>query len=343
MTKHGRSLGEKQLIKRVAWALPSRTGGGLRLGIGDDAAIFRPHLGREWVASCDAFLENAHFRLTTHPPESVGYKSLARATSDLAAMGAEPCFFLLTLALPASLTGRWLDRFLIGMARAARAFGLVLAGGDTAQHPTVSISITVIGEIAPGRAVTRSGAKDGDLIFVSGTLGQAQLGLEAILRGISGRGRKWQPLLQQHLYPQPRIALGTWLARKRLATSMIDLSDGLSTDLNHICEASGVGAWVKAYRIPTVQVPAGLRRRGFDPLTLALHGGEDYELLFTVPPDREYELSAAPRGVRLKRIGVITKETRVILEDPARRYHKLEPRGWDHFRVRSKRSGSGLL
>jgi thiamine-monophosphate kinase len=331
MAKLGRTVDEIQLVKRVVRALSSRTGTQLRLGIGDDAAILKPRAGVEWVVSCDGFYEKVHFNLDSHPPESVGYKSLARATSDLAAMGAKPRFFLLTLALPAACTGVWLDRLLRGMTRAADAFGLILAGGDTANHSTVAISITVIGEVAPGHAVTRAGARPGDRICVSGTLGRAELGLGLVLRGLA-KGWQWQRLLQPHLFPQPRIALARWLARRGLASSMIDLSDGLSTDLAHICEASGVGACVNAGRIPAVSVPPALRHRRFDPLTLALHGGEDYELLFTVPPKREHELRASSKGLRLTCIGEITKVRVVILEDSSGRKRRLEPRGWDHFR-----------
>src|SRR5271156_3256850 len=158
----------------------------MRLGIGDDAAILAPGRNVEWVLSCDAFLDGVHFLAKSYPPDSVGYKSLVRAASDLAAMGAEPRLFLLTLALPARLTGAWLDRFLRGMGRAARLLGIRLAGGDTTKSATGSITITVLGEVARGLAVTRSGARPGDILCVSGRLGRAQLGLE--LARIGGPG-----------------------------------------------------------------------------------------------------------------------------------------------------------
>lgn len=330
---------EAKIVERIRRKLPSRTKrrarGGLRIGIGDDAAVLAPPRRKEWVLSCDAFLENVHFGMKSHPPESVGYKSLARATSDLAAMGAEPKFFLLTLALPAACTGRWLDGFLGGMSRAAKEFGMTLAGGDTSQNGNVAISITVIGEIEPGRAISRAGAKAEDLIFVSGTLGRAQLGLGLILDPDSrrlARNPKWRKLLEPNFYPRPQIALGRWLAKRRLATSMIDLSDGLSTDLGHLCDASGVGAWIYSYKIPAPAVPKALRRMGFDPLTLALHGGDDYELLFTIPAAREHELAGAPRGVRLIRIGEITSDKGVFLAEDDGSARPLAPLGWDHFR-----------
>ena len=171
-------VSEDQLIERVRRKFPS-TADGLRAGIGDDAAVIRPAGRAEWVVTTDAFLENVHFLRHAHPPKAVGYKALARATSDLAAMGARSRYFLLTLALPLSCTKKWLDEFLDGMALAARRFGLILVGGDTTKYPTVVVSLTVIGEIDPGRAILRSGARSGDLICVSGKLGEAEAGSAA--------------------------------------------------------------------------------------------------------------------------------------------------------------------
>jgi thiamine-monophosphate kinase len=330
--------GENKLIERIRVALASRirfpASSDLRLGIGDDAAVLRlprPPRRAEWVLTCDAFLENVHFLAHVHPADAVGYKSLARAASDLAAMGAAPRFFLLSLALPAWRTGKWLDQFLAGMARAARKFRLLLAGGDTSRHPTLAISVTLLGEVPPGRAVTRAGAHPGDLIYISGTLGLAQLGLELILRGLHPQ-RRWKRLLRPHLYPEPRLALGQWLSRERLASAMIDTSDGLSTDLGHLCAASGVGARLWADRLPMVRVPAALRARGFDPLRLALHGGEDYELLFTLPQRLRKKIPAACQGLRVTRIGAITREKRIYLLGLGSRPRVLVPQGWDAFR-----------
>ena len=335
---------ESRLIERVVRKLPSQIAGGLRIGIGDDAAVLRPRAGADWVLTTDAFLENVHFLLRVHPPEAVGYKALARATSDLAAMGARPRFFLLSLALPPSCTGKWFDRFLDGMARAARSFGLVLAGGDTTRNPLAAINLTVIGEVVPGQAVLRSGARPGDSICVSGTLGEAELGLRLLQRGGHKfpAGSKWSPhprknlksLLQKHLYPEPRLALGEWLAKNGTATAMIDTSDGFSTDLAHLCEASGVGARVWSSRIPKVVVPSNLQRLDLDPLRLALDGGEDYELLFTAPRRLARRLPKAIRGVPITIIGEITRGRRVLLIDDAGRVKALPTRGWDPFRKR---------
>jgi len=182
---------ERHLIERAAQKLRARSGAGLRVGIGDDAAVMHPRGRTEWVLTTDAFLENVHFLLRAHSAEDVGYKALARATSDLAAMGARPLYFLMSLALPPSCTAKWFDRFLEGMSRAARSFGLVLAGGDTTKSPLAAINITVIGEVTPGRAVLRSGARPGNLVCVSGTLGEAELGLRLLQRGLQKR-KKWK-------------------------------------------------------------------------------------------------------------------------------------------------------
>lgn len=325
---------ERLLIERIARAVsPLRRAlrNRVRLSIGDDAALLRPAPGKELVLTCDAFLEDAHFLAGVHPPDAVGYKALARATSDLAAMGARPLCFLLTLALPRERTGRWLDEFLVGMSRAARRFRLALVGGDTASHSTVAIDVTVLGEIRAGFAVTRAGARPGDVIYVSGTLGRAQLGLELILRSLY-RQRRWRALLQPHLYPEPRLALGEMLARRKLASAMIDTSDGLSTDISNLCEASGVGAEIWLDRLPAARVPLALLKRDLDPVALALHGGEDYELLFTVPRRLARSVPASFRGLPLTQIGRIVKGKSVSLVGSDGRARILPRRGWDHFR-----------
>ena len=285
--------------------------------------------------SCDAFIEGVHYLVDRHPAESVGYKALARATSDLAAMGATPRFFFLSLAIPAARTGAWLTRLLKGMDRASRKFDIVLAGGDTTELPIVSINITVIGEVKPGTAILRSGARPGDGIYVSGTLGQAQLGLELIRRKLDKIPQS-KKLLRPHLYPQPRIGLGRLLASRSLASSMIDLSDGLSTDLARLCAASGVGARLFSGQIPKVAIPAALCARGLDPLQMALNGGDDYELLFTVPVRQELKLrSAAARlqdSVKIRRIGEITTGRRILLVGKDDSEKRLKPGGWVHFK-----------
>jgi thiamine-monophosphate kinase len=338
---------EDRLIERIC-AAPDQKGGlsrsALRLGAGDDAAVIAPGRNADWVLSSDAFLEGAHFLADSHPADSVGYKALARATSDLAAMGARPLFFLLTLALPRERAGRWLDEFLAGLRRAAHQFGMTLIGGDTTRSRLIFISVTVGGDIAPGRFVPRSGARPGDLIFVTGTLGAAQLGL-LLLKNLSGKAidRRLRPPfspLRAHLYPRIQLGWGAWLARHRLASAMIDVSDGLSSDLSRLCARSGVGARIWADRIPCVQIPARRAGKtleasalsGLDPLALALHGGEDYELLFTVSPHNLTRLRRAPRFAELSEIGQVVPGRRLTLISEEGAVRPLVPSGWDPFR-----------
>ena len=308
----------------------------LRLGIGDDAAVISPGRGREWVISCDAFLEGVHFLERETPADAVGWKALVRATSDLAAMGATPRLFLLTLALPGGKTGPWLKEFARGMGRAARSLGIKLAGGDTTANSKVAIGVTVLGEVERGRAIRRSGARAGDIIYVSGSLGRAELGLrvlQAERRGLGGQRRA--ALVRPHFYPSARVELGRWVAGQRVASAMMDLSDGLSTDLARLAAASGVGARVWAERVPRVNVPDELRRARsgrFDALELALHGGDDYEMLFTVPRRKAGLLRRAPGGAKLTAIGEITREKRIVLIGLDGVGKILSARGWDSFR-----------
>jgi thiamine-monophosphate kinase len=296
---------EDQLIARIQKRLSLRGGGtdrdaGLSLGSGDDACVLRATPGREWVASADAFLENVHFVRRLHPPASIGYKALARATSDLAAMGAKPRSYLLSLALPTRLPKRWLDGFLAGMARAARKFGMGLAGGDTSRAPAIAINLTV------------------------------QLGLEIILRRLSGQANLRRYLVP-HLHPDPPIALAQWLSRRELPSSMMDLSDGLSTDLDRLCRSSGVGASVREASLPLIRVPDSLVHRGFSIPNLALHGGEDYQLLFTVPARAASRIPPTRDGVRITEIGEIVRGRDVLLISADGKSAPLTPRGWDHF------------
>jgi thiamine-monophosphate kinase len=330
MASEGRLI---ESVRRRFASMPAKAvvKDGLRVGIGDDAAVLRPTPSSEWVVTTDAFLENVHFLRKVHEPAAVGYKALARATSDIAAMGARSRYFFLTLGLPESCSGRWFDQFTGGMARAAREFRLVLAGGDTTKYPQVTIALTVVGEVKRGRAILRSGAKPGDLLCVSGRLGEAELGLRLILRSARNQ-RRWPQLVKKHFHPQPRLALGEWLASHQMASSMIDTSDGLSTDLGHICHASGVGAQVMAEKIPTVHVPPELRALKLRPLELALHGGEDYELLFTVPRKFAARLPAAIEKIPVTVIGEITREKKVLLVGANGKIQPLKPLGWDPFR-----------
>ncbi|HEX4542965.1 MAG TPA: thiamine-phosphate kinase [Candidatus Acidoferrum sp.] len=321
-------------ISRAGYSLGNRTARmPLALGVGDDAALFRPQPGHETILTCDWFLEGTHFLRDKHPPDAVGWKCLARAVSDIAAMGGTPRCFLLSLALPAALTGHWLEEFLGGLRRAARRFECLLAGGDTTRREEILINVTVIGEVRRGRSVRRSGAKPGDLLYVSGRLGEAELGFQLLKRASEAASRT-NALTRKHFYPEPRLSLGQWLGAKGLASAMMDLSDGLSSDLPRLCATGGVGARVEPSKIPAVRVSDADRKHGFDPLRLALDGGDDYELLFTVPPGKAKLLPRALGNVALTPIGKITKKRGVLVVGEDGREHRFVPGGWDPFRAR---------
>ncbi len=241
-------------------------------------------------------------------------------------MGGEPVAAFLSLALPRDLPQAWVRRFAGGLLRLAQTNGVTLAGGDTAESPNgILADIIVAGSVPKGRAVLRSGARPGDRIYVSGELG----GSAAALVQLRARpNKKLNPrAYARHFYPQPRVGLGRILRERGLVSAMIDLSDGLSTDLAHICEESGVGAEVEAAAIPRARVGKPAREVDLD---LALHGGEDYELLFTAPRDKR--VPAQLGGVALSCIGQITRRRRIFLMNPAGVGYELEPLGWEHFR-----------
>ena len=326
---------EDSILRKIADVSQSSQGRGagqsVALGIGDDAALLRPKPGHEIVLTCDWFLEGTHFLRAKHPPDAVGWKCLARAVSDVAAMGGTPRCFLLSLALPETHTGRWLDLFLGGLRHASRKFQCALAGGDTTRRDEILINITVVGEVRAGSAVLRSGARADDILYVSGRLGEAELGLQ-IVRRTKGAASKNNPLIRKHLYPEPRLALGQWLAKKGLATAMMDLSDGLSSDLPRLCAASAVGAGLESAKIPQVQTRDLALKHGRDPLQLALHGGDDYELLFTAPARKANLLPKSFRGVALTPIGKITRERVLLVLAENGRASQFTPGGWDPFR-----------
>jgi thiamine-monophosphate kinase len=317
---------EDALVKEIARHLLHSHGRKLRLGIGDDAALWNPKPGFVAVLTSDWFLEGSHFLRQTHPPDSVGWKCLARAASDIAAMGGTPRCFLLNLALPVVATGKWLKGFLGGLRRSAKSLECILAGGDTTRSERILISITVIGEIREDRDILRSGARPGDLLYVSGALGEAECGLR-LLRKSAGRVNLKNIAMRKHLYPEPRVELGRWLAEKNLATAMMDLSDGLSTDLPRLCAASGVGALVDADRLPA---PRGMDRESA--IRLALHGGDDYELLFSVSPGRASLMPTRFHRLRLTKIGAITTERGVRVSGKNGKSERLRAAGWDPFR-----------
>jgi thiamine-monophosphate kinase len=311
---------EKDIIAKIARLAASKK------QLRDDAALWTPTPGLQTVLTCDWFLEGTHFLRDKHPADAVGWKCLARAVSDIAAMGATPRCFLMSLALPENLSGGWLSDFLIGLRRASREFDCALVGGDTTRRKDVLISLTIVGEIVRGQAIGRSGARLGDGIYVSGILGEAELGLR-MLRQKRGKSKPSNKALRKHLCPEPRLKLGQWLSKASVASAMMDLSDGLSTDLPRLCEASGVGAQIFGDSLPATSLAPRVEAK-----QLALHGGDDYELLFTVSKKNEQRLPPALEGLRLTRIGVITKARKISFTNEKGKTSALDSGGWDPFR-----------
>jgi len=287
--------------------------------IGDDAAIVaaRPH---QWdLLTTDLLAEGVHFDLRTATFADVGFRAVAANLSDIAAMGGQPRYLLVVLAVPRDAAGSQIQQLYQGIMAAGRPHGVRLIGGDTsASTGGWFISLTLIGSVPPGRALLRRGARIGDGIYVTGTLGDALAGL-SLLKESTGRSRRRSSpaslssrhrrfLIQRHLRPTARVGIGRWLSTNRLATSAIDLSDGLSGDLGHICKESRVGAEVDTAALPLSSAClAFAAARKIDPSALALTGGEDYELLFTTPAHLKttLERTAGQRGIPLTRIGTI--------------------------------------
>jgi thiamine-monophosphate kinase len=304
----------------------------LKLSIGDDAAAFQVRHGHHLLVSTDALVEGIHFDLSYFRPEELGWKALAVNLSDIAAMGGRPLFFTTSIALPKHTDPRFVQRFYQGVNNLARKFGVELAGGDTCASPQgIFIDLTVLGEVKPSEMIGRSGARPGDLIYVSGELGGSAMGLE-LLKQSSHRKRSWSGLVERHLRPVPRCRLGRFLAQRGLATALIDLSDGLSTDLHHLCSASGVGAVIEAQEIPVARLsPSVAACLDGLPLDYAVNGGEDYELLFTVSERLRQKVPSSLGGVAIRRVGVITDKPLSCYFRQKGTTRRLLPRGFDHF------------
>jgi len=306
-------MSEKKLIRHIRRL--ARASASVVTGIGDDCAVLRLPPGHELLVTTDFSIENVHFRRDWHSPELVGRRCLTRGLSDIAAMGGEPRAAFLSLAVASDVPQEWVNRFLKGLLDLAQEFKLPLAGGDTAQSPRgIQADIVVVGSVPKGKAILRSGAKPGDQIYVTGELGRAAAALLRLAQSKPGF---------HYLPPQARVAVGQSLRRRGIVSAMIDVSDGLSTDLEHICLESHVGAEIQAHAIPRAQIerkPVALEQ--------ALHGGDDYELLFTSPA----AVRAQVAGVRVTRIGQIThsKGMRLITEDGKKR--RLKAEGWEHFK-----------
>lgn len=327
-------------------------------GIGDDAAVFKSLAGSDVVVSTDLLVEDVDFRRDTTRPDLLGHKALAVSLSDIAAMGARPRWALLSLGVPTDIwESGFLNSFYDGFFKLASRYGVTLVGGDVSRTPDkIVIDSIVIGECPSQRAVFRNGAAPGDQIFVTGFLGDAAAGLRLIERGARLRAPAQQTspaptassaddaserhpidhLLLRQLCPEPRVGWGLLLGEQQLATAMIDISDGLSSDLNHLCTESKVGALIEAAKIPIDHLVTELcGRRALDPLMLALHGGEDFELLFTVKPENAAKLPKRVDGVSVCQLGEITSEAGKIRVVERDRVWDLQPGGFEHFKSKS--------
>ncbi|MGO8816048.1 MAG: thiamine-phosphate kinase [Terriglobia bacterium] len=317
---------EAEFITWINRRTPRRAAG-LALGIGDDAALVRVPPGQELILTTDMSIEGVHFKSHLHPPEAVGHRALARSLSDIAAMGGTPRYALISLAVNPRVGRRWLEGFFKGFFALARRFRVAVIGGDTAIVSShISSDVVVAGLVPRGRALRRSGAKVGDRIFVSGRLGMSALGLCLLQSDTGVRKPVERAALRAHLFPLPQCSLGRFLSGNRLASALMDLSDGLSIDLLRLCRASGVGATLTADQIPAPSIRAAGKA-----LSLALDGGEDYQLLFTAPAAKALKIPRHFGRTPIHCIGEIRASRGIDIITSQGKTLPVRPRGYDHF------------
>lgn len=308
-------------------------------GVGDDCAVIKKNGSSSWVVTMDTLIESVHFDLRWHDPYNLGRKSVSVNVSDIGAMGADPSFLLLSLGLPAEYDNRLLEGISQGMADACSEYDCLLVGGDTVRSPSgLVITITAIGEVCSDDIVFRKGAKNNDSIWVSGLLGSAAAGLY-----LCSMGKKeeivYREFVEAHLNPHPRLQLGIELARKHLVHSMMDLSDGLATDLAHLCRQSSTGAVIDPEILPcSSSLSQVAETLDMHPDRLMMSGGEDYELLFTASGDLEDAIKALAQdmGIRITRIGRIDtgQGVRMLCRSPGKSElteQDISYQGFDHF------------
>jgi thiamine-monophosphate kinase len=340
-------LGEFGLIERVRRVLPP-SGAGVVVGIGDDVAVLRTSPEMLILATCDIQLEGPHFLRHRITPYQLGRRAVAINLSDIAAMGGIPRYVLVSLGLPDDIEVEYVDALYEGLGEGAARFGAEIVGGNMARSSSgIVVDITLLGEVEPELMLLRSGAQVGDLILVTGTLGDSAAGLALLQRGeVAPSPEHAYAVKEAHLTPTPRVKEGRVVARSRDATAMIDLSDGLANDLGHICERSEVGAVVRAGQIPISEAVCSIAKTlERDPLSWALFGGEDYELLFTVPAKKVEELAAALRretDTPATVVGeILSKAEDMRLMTREGDLVPLPIRGWDHFSRKGGPSTTG--
>lgn len=330
-------MNEREIIEQLA-GMGGAGAPDLICGIGDDCAVIRKDGRQSWLVTMDTLVESVHFDLGWHPPSLLGRKSVAVNVSDIAAMGGVPLYVFLSLGLPAEYRQEWLEEFSRGIVDACATYGAVLAGGDTVRTRVgIQITLTVIGVAPTDKIVFRDGAQPGDDVWVSGHLGSAAAGLELCRSGRSNEA-EYRDLVDAHLNPQPRVRLGMQLAEKHLVHSMMDLSDGLATDLAHLCRRSGLGALIDPDNLPySPGLAAAAELIQQEPTALMVSGGEDYELIFTTDPAQTgaIELLADELDILVTRVGMIDekKGVRVVETDSEGNPAEVDIsfRGYDHF------------
>jgi len=336
-------LGEFGFISRIAAS--AQTGTGVITGIGDDAAVTALTPGMQLLTSTDMLLEDVHFRCCWHDPYRLGRKSLAASISDIAAMGGIPRWSLLSLAIPAGTPLEFLDEFTRGYLAMAGEHGVALIGGDTCSSKHgLAISVTILGEQKPYLILRRSGARPGDDIWVTGTLGDAAMGLKLLEDGFDSAHPTNQPgdcslsgvggPVSRLLDPAPRTAAGIALAESGLVSAMIDISDGILADFGHIAELSAVGGVIRLDHLPlSPQFHAAAASFSAFPYDLVLSGGEDYELCFTAPPDSREKINVIMKkcGVEAAPVGIVTSSPGVVIHDTAGKEFHLSHQGFNHF------------
>ena len=323
------SIGEFGLIDRIARVL-RRPADGVVLGIGDDTAVLDTGGPRLLLATVDMQVEGRHFLRGRTPPELLGRRVGAVNLSDIGAMGGTPRWALVSLALPRSLPVAWVEQFYAGLDTILGEFGAYVVGGNLSGGTRITADLTLLGEVERNHLRTRDGARPGDAICVTGTLGRSAAGRAALDAGRGGEAEA--AAIRAHLAPMPRVREGQVLAASGRVTAMLDLSDGLASDLRHICAASGVGAVVHTDRLPIAGDTRGIASSlQLDPVALALGGGEDFELLFTAPEAAVERLREAVGSAGMTVVGEVRPATEGLrlLGDGGKR---LEPQGWDHFR-----------
>ncbi len=307
----------------------------LEKGIGDDAAVLRlPGAREKWAVTTDMLLEDIHFRRGWQTAEQIGWRALAVNLSDLAAMGMRPRFYTVALGIPKGLGEKWIADLYRGLVSVGDRHGAILIGGDLSRSASgLHITITAVGESLHRKVLYRSGGMSGDALYVTGVLGEAAAGLRLLEQGRTrGRNNSERHALDRHRRPQPRCAAGLWLAQSGFAGAMMDLSDGLSMDLPRLCDASATGAQICVSHLPAFHESAAW---GCDPAELALHGAEDFELLFSIRAKLVARFEAAyPRALPpASRIGRLTHQRGVFYASaPGKRFRPLAQHGFDHFR-----------